>query len=247
MKKYRQLILNKYLSQSYAEHDKDSFLLGNDLKRNLTFFKYNFLKLLPADKKSRFLELGPGNGQFCEFLRLNGYNNYVGIDGSEEAESPRKTKGYNIICTDFLTFCKQPENQNAFDVVIANDIIEHFTKEELFDLFGAIRNCLKEKGTILIKTPNASNIFTGAQGRYCDLTHEIIFTEKSLKQLFISLDYDSISFYESNLFCFYWNPLNYLGWCANFILRILQLLIHRLHGNFETHIFGANIIAKVTK
>lgn len=247
---YRKKILDTYISSSYGTVHKNllKFSLGNDLARNFIFFKHNYLKLLPKKKNVKILELGPGMGQFLHFLKENNYHDIIGIDGSKEVANYCKIKGFDVRCIDdFMSFFRQEENAGRFDVIIANDIFEHFYKDELFKILTTLKQNLKDGGSIIAKTPNGSSCFMGSYGRYCDFTHEIIFTEKSVKQIFYSIGYSKIEIFEPNLFCFYLNPLNYVGWFLTFFVKYFQIVIHRLNGNFDTKIVSANIIFKATK
>jgi len=246
-KLYRKIVLNQYLSSSYEVHRRELRGLGNDLLRNLTFFRHDYRRLLPINKQAAILELGCGQGQFLEFLKTEGYAHVLGLDLSPEVINYCQNRGYTVKQTDFFDFLEQNDIQERYDAIIANDILEHFDKDEIFRLAQLIKQALKKNGSLIIKTPNASNLFLGSFSRYCDLTHEIIFTESSLKQIFLPLGFSSIEFYEPNLYCFYGHPLNYPAWLIGRLLKYWQLGIHKLHGSFEVKIVSNNLLVKVSK
>ncbi len=68
------------------------------------------------------------------------------------------------------------------DVIIAFDVIEHFTKEELLPFVDEVHRVLRSGGRWIIHTPNGESPFVG-RVRYGDLTHEMAFTRISISQL----------------------------------------------------------------
>ena len=85
-----------------------------------------------------------------------------------------------------------PESQ---DVVIAFDVIEHFTKDELLGCLDQVWRVLKTGGKLIIHTPNGASPFCG-RIRYGDFTHELALTRESLTQLCQVCGFSQISCYE---------------------------------------------------
>ncbi len=75
------------------------------------------------------------------FLAQNGFSNVTGIDISSDQVAEAQARGFNAIEANALTYLRK--HKNAYDVIIAMDIIEHFHKEELFDLLSLIFQALK--------------------------------------------------------------------------------------------------------
>ena len=71
------------------------------------------------------------------------------------------------------------------DIVIAFDVIEYFTKDELLSFVDEVFRVLKPGGRWLIHAPNGESPFVGTI-RYGDMTHEQAFTRGSLSQLLFS-------------------------------------------------------------
>ena len=101
-----------------------------------------------------------------------------------------KINGIQISEGDLISYARQAE-PDFFDVIIAKDIFEHLSLEELFNLGQELKRILKKGGTIVGHVPNSDGIF-GMKIRYGDLTHVQAFNEKSLKQLFRTLGFDHI-------------------------------------------------------
>ena len=243
--KYRKTLLKKYVSVGYSSQHSTERMI-EDYRKNKTFFKYNYLDLIPNNKNVNILEIGVGFGQFMKFLKDYGYKSFKGVDASREVVEFCINDNLNVmLAEDFVEFFKNVNDK--YDVIIANDILEHFTKDELIDLLTNLKKCLNKGGSIIGKVPNASNIFTGSHSRYIDYTHELSFTETSLRQLFLALGYKYSVLREPKLFVFYKNPLNYIGIFLTKLLKMIQILIHRLNGNFSVHIVSNTILFKFTK
>ena len=223
------------------------YSLGNKkLHLLVEFRKYNYTHLLPKAKNIASLEIGTGFGQFMKYMIEIGYNNVEGIDASKQIVDfclDQKLKVKYV--EDFISYFEHCKNK--YDLIVANDILEHFSKEELTGLLININKCLNPGGVIVGKVPNASNVFTGSHSRYIDFTHETSFTDTSLKQIFSATGYTASEIRESRLFVFYWNPLNYLGLIGTYLLKNLQLAIHKLYGNFSVSIVSNTIIFKFYK
>lgn len=147
-------------------------------------FYYSFYKeFLPEDKNAKILDIGCGLGQFLYFLEKQGYKNYYGIDVSEQQIKfcqDKVTK--KVETTDIFGFLKGKKEQ--FDLVVANDVLEHIPKGKLFEILELVHQSLKPEAKFFAKVPNMSNPF-GLMDRYSDFTHEIGFTEFSLREVLV--------------------------------------------------------------
>ena len=137
---------------------------------------------IPADRNTRILDLGCGNGTLLHFLKEAGYRNVVGVDSCSEQILQAKESGVTEARHgDVFNFVNSASSE-SYDVVIAFDVIEHLTKPELFKLADGIHRILSRSGLWIIHVPNAEGIF-GTRVRYADLTHEQAFTRESMEQL----------------------------------------------------------------
>jgi hypothetical protein len=75
------------------------------------------------------------------------------------------------------------------------DILEHFTKQELFDYLDIVYLSLKQGGIVVIHVPNGEGVF-GMRIRFGDLTHENCFTSQSMNQALTTCGFDGILCYE---------------------------------------------------
>jgi hypothetical protein len=75
-----------------------------------------------------------------------------------------------------------PAQPGTFAAIVAIDVLEHFTRDELVRLAPLLAGALQPGGRLLIQTANGAGLFPG-QVAYGDLTHLTIFTPESLAQL----------------------------------------------------------------
>lgn len=149
----------------------------------------------PADRNAAILDLGCGHGALIHFARELGYLNLRGIDGSPEQVAVARQLGIEGVEEHDLRSALAAQAEASLDSVIAFDVIEHFTRDELLPFVDAVARVLKPSGSWIIHAPNAESPFFGAI-RYGDLTHELAFTRESLSQLLLSSGFCGVQFFE---------------------------------------------------
>jgi 2-polyprenyl-3-methyl-5-hydroxy-6-metoxy-1,4-benzoquinol methylase len=209
------------------------------------YFRKNYLKHLPVDKNAKIVDLGCGMGHFLNFLVNEKYNNYIGIDVSEENIQYCRKNKFNVISGDIFDFLK--DTNDKYDVIVMNDIIEHFEKSEINLLLQLIFKSLQKNGRVIIKTPNAANPILASSSRYFDFTHELLFTEESISQVLRISGFSQISVYPQDLYILYYNPLNYIAKFFNFLLNGTFRILFRFYGRKTTKIFTKNLIVVAIK
>jgi len=158
--------------------------------------RYVINTFFPKDKSAAIFDLGCGHGTLLHFAQEAGYANAHGVDGSAQQVALAQQLGIaNITQGDLLAAIKATPRA-SLDAVIAFDVIEHFTKDELIDLVDGIHDALKPSGFWIIHAPNANSPFVGAV-RYGDYTHEQAFTLTSVQQLLIASGFNRFVFAES--------------------------------------------------
>jgi len=153
----------------------------------------------------RVLELGCGDGSFRRLLDDN--LEYWGVEPfPDAAEKARKNiskvleGNYEEVLSDL------PEDY--FDLVICNDVIEHFVDHDFF--FKSIKSKISKEGYIVGSIPNVRHLsnligllwrkdWSYQDDGILDRTHLRFFTEKSLKEVFSKHGYDQESFKYLNI------------------------------------------------
>ena len=75
------------------------------------------------------------------------------------------------------------DDRRTYGLIAMLDILEHFTREELYPLLESVAARLAPGGRLIASVPNADSPHA-ARAIYADITHEIAFTPTSLSELF---------------------------------------------------------------
>jgi SAM-dependent methyltransferase len=111
----------------------------------------------------RVLDIGSGIGEFLEY-----YTDSIGIDIDRDCVTFCKSKGLNCLHADVY---KLPFDDNSFDGVLLNNILEHLEKPGV--AFLEIKRVLRNDGKLLIELP-------GKKGFYYDKTHVKFWGKKEI-------------------------------------------------------------------
>jgi len=163
------------------------------IKREENYSKVWFLKALELLKKEKtnfknVIDIGAGKGEFLEILKDNfDISDTFAIDYIESDLNILKSKGIEAIKIDLDNFKVEdyPELKNRFDLVVCLETIEHiFNADRLFQFFHYL---LRERGYLLISTPNAGalsfRLFYLLRGYPFGENHHIrFFNKKKLQQ-----------------------------------------------------------------
>jgi cyclopropane fatty-acyl-phospholipid synthase-like methyltransferase len=149
----------------------------------------------PSDKNATIIDLGCGHGALVYFAQQHGYHNITGVDTSPQQIAEAKRLGIQGIVEADLMATLQSLPDKSQDMVIAFDVIEHFTKDELLPFVDQVHRVLRQGGKWIIHAPNAESPFFG-RIRYGDFTHELAFTSTSITQLLKSSGFSQINCYE---------------------------------------------------
>lgn len=177
--------------------------------RFFEFYRHNYLRHIPAEKTLRILVISCGPGYFVEMLAMNGFTNVLGIDSFPGKVEYAEKRGLN--CRVERAFGFLQKNREPFDVIVAEQEINHLTKSEILIFLDLCRNNLSEGGTLLIHSINGTNPLTGSESRAGNYDHYNSFTEYSLNQILRYSGFENINIFPLNLYVFYKNPFNYIG------------------------------------
>lgn len=240
MHKYRQIIYESYRSNVYSLSNDDN--VKNKIAR-FENYEAEFLRYLPKNKHAKILDLGCGSGFFVEYLLSKGYVNVVGIDVSCEQVEYAISKNLPVLLADANQFLC---NNGDYDFIFFTDVIEHLKKEEILDFLFNIKKSLASGGLVVLRTGNASSIY-GATIRYIDFTHEIAFTENSLRQILLATGFVNVDINDSKP-KFGFKPTRLLRWVIFKFWRLFLKLIYLVEvGTDSPRLFGKLLIASARK
>jgi 2-polyprenyl-3-methyl-5-hydroxy-6-metoxy-1,4-benzoquinol methylase len=149
--------------------------------------------ILPTDKGARILDAGCGSGSLVWWMQQRGYEQSGGIDVSAEQVAVANALGVrNVVEGDLVPFLGG--KQGWYDRVILRDVIEHFTRDAILSTLDACRLALRPDGALVIQVPNAGTPLWG-RIRHGDFTHEMAFTEGSLRQLLAVTGFGQVRFF----------------------------------------------------
>ncbi|MCH8032323.1 MAG: class I SAM-dependent methyltransferase [Bacteroidetes bacterium] len=202
----------------------------------LSFDYYDkFLKQhlkLSDDKK--ILELGCGIGGLLYFLKKSGCENYLGVDISEEQLSIcQKYVTTKVLNEDVLSFLKN--HNHKYDLIVLLDLIEHLGKDKIIQFIELLYKTLDLNGRILLRTPNMGSLF-GLRSRYIDFTHEVGFTEESIKQVFNQSDFSKVQVHNT-----------YIGKKRLFAVKCYQKMFEKLYNINLSNIVTQDLILVAEK
>lgn len=200
----------------------------------------------PADRHAAVLDVGCGHGALLHFAREAGYTNLRGVDGSPEQVVAARRLGIEGVEEGDLRETLAAQADASLDIVVAFDVIEHFTRDELLPFVDQVRRALKPGGRWIIHVPNGESPFFGAV-RYGDLTHELAFTRTSLNQLLLSSGFGEVRCFEdAPVVRGAKSALRWLLWRG--FRGVLRLYNAAETGDTsKAHIFSRNLLAVATK
>ncbi len=241
MDKYKQKIYASYISNHNRNLYGDNSLAK--IKAYGPALNYYYGRHLPADKQARILDIGCGDGNFVYHMQQMGYKNASGIDYSaEQVEKGRSMGIENLVCADLVRFLS--ENTMQYDAIIAKDVIEHFTRDEVFEILELVNKNLKTGGRFIMQVPNGQGIFYTSV-YYGDYTHEMAYTESSVNQVILNTGFTKSA-------CYPTGPIP-TGFVSSIRYVLWKLMVWKIKfwkmvetGN-PRGIFTQNIIAVIEK
>jgi 2-polyprenyl-3-methyl-5-hydroxy-6-metoxy-1,4-benzoquinol methylase len=173
-------LLKRYnsLNRRRTAHDEDD--------REVMFGSLSRIygSILPADRSTRILDAGCGEGSFLAFLKSEGYTNLHGFDLSEENVEICLNAGLGFVQRFNALELDEYPPSGEFDLIFALDLLEHLPKEMASRFIELARGRLKKGGKLVVQTPNMGCVYAQFH-RYNDLSHEFGLTEKTARDLFM--------------------------------------------------------------
>jgi len=115
----------------------------------------SILSLLEYDSEAKSLDLGCFDGSFTRMIAEKiGTETIVGVDVEPEQLDKAKSKNIEIYCADLNDAL--PFENDSFDVIHANQVIEHLSDTDRF--VKEILRILKVGGYSVIATPNLATL-----------------------------------------------------------------------------------------
>jgi 2-polyprenyl-3-methyl-5-hydroxy-6-metoxy-1,4-benzoquinol methylase len=204
------------------------------------FYRANYLPHLRVAKNARILAVSCGPGYFVELTRREGYTHVLGIDSDAEKVAYATRRG--LSCRVERAFPFLQNSQELYDLIFAEQEINHLTKDEMVDFLKLCHANLRPGGQLIVHCLNGANPITGAEALAQNFDHFNTLTEYSLRQVLSYSGFREVRVFPLNLYVFYGNPLNYLGMLATGLLEFFFRLGFLLYGK-KNRIFSKKIAA----
>ena len=129
--------------------------------------------------RSMILEIGFGEGRFLDWVAREGHN-VTGVELIEDLVTSARRRGHKAFHGTAQSVLGATEDR--FDLIVAFDVFEHLTADELLDLMCFAKAILAPGGRILARFPNGSSPF-GIHIQNGDFTHMLALTGERMMQI----------------------------------------------------------------
>jgi len=226
--------------ENYASYHLTNKVDEATLEARGYFLKKVIHKFFPKNNEARILDLGCGYGALAYFAMKEGYQNYLGIDVSNEQIVLARNLGIeNVVQSNLIEFLEQ-QKEKTYDFIITFDVLEHLSKAEIHYVSKLVYSLLKNEGEWLIHVPNGVSPFFGAV-RYGDFTHEIAFTENSIETILKSVGFREISCHEDTP-CVH-GLRSLIRWLSWMLFRTMLRACYLAETGKRNAIFSQNLLA----
>ena len=192
------------------------------------YYKANYLPHMPGDHAAKILIISCGPGYLVNTLNRHEYENVTGIDSDPEKVAYATTRKLN--CSTAEAFPFLAETDNRYDLIIAEQELNHLTLEEQIRFLRLCRSRLAPGGYVHVYGLNGANPMVGSENLAHNIDHFNTFTEYSLKQLLEVSGYSRIKTLPLKLYVFWKNPLNYVGLAITTMYETYCRIMFKLYG-----------------
>ncbi|GJL65836.1 MAG: hypothetical protein NPIRA05_08070 [Nitrospirales bacterium] len=176
----------------YSETFVDKLHDNIDFEQTARGYGEYYYDCLPEDRDVRILDVGCGTGLFLRFLEIQGYRLVEGLElSAQQAVRARGHVAFPVHVGNAATFLQ--ERKESYAAITLNDVLEHVPKNKTVPFLQTLKKGLRADGVLVINVPNVAGLNTSFV-RYNDFTHELVFTEMSLRQVLLMAGFRDIRF-----------------------------------------------------
>jgi SAM-dependent methyltransferase len=149
----------------------------------------NIGPFLPVRRDALILDIGVGTGAVLDYLKVQGYTAYRGVDVDEECVQLCARAHPVELVSDAGAFLRS--RASTFDAIVLRDVLPHLQAEDAVHLLSGALLALTPASPVIVQAFNGalpSASYTLAN----DLTHRVVYTEHSLRQLFLLAGFDDV-------------------------------------------------------
>lgn len=173
--------------------DYVSTVFGDNIQAAFKFrqFERNYRRYFPPGTGASLLDVGIGRGEMLSCMKSWGYTDLRGIDISSSTVA---------FCTSLGLPCERVDDtavwlgqqRDSFALITLLDVLEHLPRGETIPFLTALRDALAPDGVLIVQVPNMQAPHSQLH-RYNDFTHEVGFTENSLRQVLLTAGFSGIT------------------------------------------------------
>jgi 2-polyprenyl-3-methyl-5-hydroxy-6-metoxy-1,4-benzoquinol methylase len=119
---------------------------------------------------------------------------------------------------------------DEFDVIIAEQELNHLTLEEQFEFLRLCKDSLRPGGLLSVYGLNGANPLVGSENLSHNIDHFNTFTENSLRQVLEFGGFREIKVLPLKLYVFWKNPLNYVGLVFTAVAEGIMRIVFKMYG-----------------
>ena len=178
---------------------------------------------LDLDVRGRkILEIGCSTGALMELLNQQSANVY-GIDvKSSWSEAYYYDPNKRVICDLQDEDIPLKFSLNSFDLIIAQEVIEHIKKP--YDFLPKIWKLLKTDGKLFLTTPNLNGMTAIIKGeKWCGIdmeSHMLLYSQKSLDFLLYNCGFQKLKTFTNLIPIIYQDKHLWLGWLNRYFIPL---------------------------
>jgi 2-polyprenyl-3-methyl-5-hydroxy-6-metoxy-1,4-benzoquinol methylase len=128
---------------------------------------------------AKILEIGFGDGHFLDWASREGHC-VTGVEVIEDLVKSARMRGHNVFCGTAQSALSSTEDR--FDLIVAFDVFEHLTVNELLELMRFTKTILAPQARILARFPNGASPFSGPY-QNGDITHMLTLNGEAVRQI----------------------------------------------------------------
>lgn len=208
------------------------------------FYRRNYLKYLPLEPSQAVLVISCGPGYFVELIGQLGVKNVLGIDCDPQKIAYARARRLN--CRVENAFAHLEGHPDTYDVLIAEQELNHLTKDEIRRFLSLCHSSLRPGGMLAVHSLNGANPITGPEALAQNFDHYNTLTEYSLRQVLQHSGFGKIRVFPLHLYIFYENPLNTVGMLLDAVVQMVLRMSFKFYGK-SNRIFTKKIAAVCRK
>ena len=143
------------------------------------------------ERSARWVDLGCGNGEFCDLLRDWGWT-VEGVDASPAAVDGCRRRGIDVTLSDAMSYLetRAPAPLGGLSAI---QLIEHLPRERWLAFFEGAFRVLSPGGALLVETINGLNAHAVADHFHADVTHTWPGHPETLRLMAVHAGFDDVT------------------------------------------------------